>query len=40
VPPGTQFPSLIGLTFHHAYVVFEPDLSVPLVSNAVELKLL
>jgi hypothetical protein len=40
VPPGSQFPSLIGLTFHHAYVVFGSDLTVSLVSNAVELKLL
>ena len=39
VPPGAQFPSLIGLTFHHAYLVFQPDLTVTLVSNAVELKL-
>jgi hypothetical protein len=39
VPPGAQFPGLIGLTFHHAYVVFGNDLAVGLVSNAVELKL-
>jgi predicted RNA methylase len=39
VPPGAQFPGLIGLTFHHAYLVFQPDLTVTLVSNAVELKL-
>jgi hypothetical protein len=39
VPTASQFPSLIGLTFHHAYVVFGNDLAVGLVSNAVELKL-
>jgi hypothetical protein len=39
VPTASQFPSLIGLTFHHAYLVFQPDLTVTLVSNAVELKL-
>ena len=40
VPPGAQFPSLVGLTFHHAYGVFGSDLVVAQVSNAIELKLL
>ncbi len=40
VPTSAQYPSLIGLTFHHAYVVLGNDLGVSLVSNSVELKLL
>ena len=40
VPTSAQYPSLIGLTFHHAYVVLGDDLGVSLVSNPVELKLL